>query len=91
MKPLRTGVALAITVAVFYSLCALAWRLLPDLFMALMNNLFHGLNFTSLVQPQAFSWQGFLSALLVLSLWGLLIGMFFAWISDRLAPASLQR
>ena len=39
-----------------------------------MNNLFHGMDFSSMVQPRPFAWLGFLVALLVLSTWALLAG-----------------
>ena len=84
MAPLRTGIALAITVGVFYALCALVWALAPGPFLGFMNNLFHGMDFTSMVQPRPFAWPGFLAALLVLCTWALLAGAFFAWLINRL-------
>ena len=85
MSPLRTGFTLAITVAVFYALCTAAWVLAPGPFLGLLNNLFHGLDFSSLVQSRPFDWQGFVAPLVVLSLWALLAGAFFAWLNNRLA------
>lgn len=80
-SPLRTGIALAVTVGLFYSLCALVWALAPGPFLGFMNNLFHGMDFSSMVvQPRPFAWPGFLAALLVLSTWALFAGMFFAWL-----------
>mgnify|MGYP003385200057 CR=1 FL=1 len=84
MTPLRTGIALAVTVGVFYALCALVWVLAPGPFLSFMNNLFHGMDFTSLVQPRPFAWSGFLAALLVMSTWALLAGTFFSWLLNRL-------
>ena len=84
MTPLRTGIALAITVGVFYALCALVWALAPGPFLGFMNNLFHGMDFSSMVQPRPFAWMGFLAALLVLSGWALLAGIFFGWLFNRL-------
>ena len=84
MAPLRTGIALAITVGVFYALCALVWALAPGPFLGFMNNLFHGMDFSSMVQPRPFAWPGFLAALLVLSGWALLAGIFFGWLFNRL-------
>lgn len=84
MNPLRTGVTLAITVAVFYVLCALAWILAPELFLSLMNSLFHGMDFTPLVRPGPFAWPGFFAALLMLSVWALFAGAFYALLSNRL-------
>jgi hypothetical protein len=85
MKPLQTGLTLGITVAVFYSLCTLVWFLAPDSFMTFMNNLFHGLDFSSLVQPRPFAWSGFLSSLFILSIWTFFAGVFFAWTANRIA------
>jgi len=84
MTSFRTGIALAVTVGVFYALCALFWAIAPGPFLGFMNNLFHGMNFNSMVQPRPFEWQGFLTALLVLSTWALLAGTFFAWLLNRI-------
>jgi hypothetical protein len=83
-RPLRTGLALAITVAVFYTLCTFAWLSAQAPFLGFMNSLFHGIDFTSLVTPAPFSWRGFLEALLVMSIWAFLAGTFFGWVRQRL-------
>lgn len=49
-----------------------------------MNGLFHGMDFSSMVQPRPFAWLGFLVGLAVLSGWALLAGTFFAWLRNRL-------
>jgi hypothetical protein len=77
--------ALALTVGLFYCLCTVAWALAPGPFLAFMNNLFHGMDFGTLVKPGPFSWGGFAAALLVLSGWALAAGTFFAWLHRRLA------
>ncbi len=84
MTPVRSGLALAITVGAFYALCTVAWALAPASFLSLMNNLFHGIDFTPLFKPQAFAFLGFLAALVVLSIWAFLTGMFFTWLHNRL-------
>ena len=84
-RPVSTGIALAVTVGVFYALCALAWVLAPGPFLGFMNSLFHGMDFSAMVQPRPFAWSGFLVALLLLSGWALLAGTFFAWLRNRLA------
>lgn len=84
MTPIRTGIAFAITVAVFYALCALVWFLAPGPFLGFMNSLFHGMDFSAMVQPQPFAWAGFLTALIILSFWALLAGSFFSWLLSRL-------
>lgn len=84
MAPIRTGMTLAITAGLFYALCTVAWALAPGPFLGFMNNLFHGLDFSPLLQAQPFAWTGFISTLLILSVWALLAGTFFAWLSNRL-------
>ena len=84
-RPVSTGIALAVTVGVFYALCALAWELAPGPFLGFMNSLFHGMDFSAMVQPRPLSWSGFVVALLLLSGWALLAGTFFAWLRNRLA------
>ena len=55
----------------------------PGPFLGFMNNLFHGMDFSSMVKPQPFAWAKFLTVLLVLSLWALLAGVLFAWLLNR--------
>ena len=81
---LRTGVALSVTVALFYALCTLVWLAVPAAFMGFMNSLFHGMDFSPLLRPAAFSWVGFVGSLVVLSIWALLAGSFFGWLRRRL-------
>ena len=83
--PVRAGIALAITVGLFYALCTLVWVLAPGPLLGFMNSLFHGMNFRGMVQPTAFAWPGFVLAALVLTGWPLLAGTFFAWLLGRLA------
>ncbi len=85
MTPLRTGIALAVTVAVFYSLCALVWGIAPGPFLSFMNSLFHGMDFSSMVQPGPFSLLGFLTATVVLAAWALAAGTFFAWLLEHVS------
>ena len=84
MNPFRTGLAFAISVGVFYVLCTLAWVVAPGAFLIFMNNLFHGMDFGSMVQSRPFAWLGFVTALLVLSAWALCAGVFFSWLFNRL-------
>jgi len=84
MNPLRAGIALSITVALMYALCTLAWALAPGPFLGLMNSLFHGLDFSSLVRPAPFAWQGFALPLLVLSARALVAGAVLAWLPHLL-------
>lgn len=85
MTALRTGLTVAITVAVFYSACALIWALAPQASLTWMNSLFHGLDFSGMVRPRVFAWSGFLYALAVLVVWGFALGAFYNWLARRLA------
>ena len=84
-RPFSTGIALAVTAGVFYALCTLAWLLAPGPFLGFMNSLFHGMDFSAMVQTRPFEWSGFLVALLALSGWALLAWTFYAWLRNRLA------
>jgi len=82
--PLRTGIALAVTVGVSYALCVLVGAVAPGPSLSFMNSLFHGMDFTSMVRPGPFAWGGFSLSLIVLCAWALVAGAFFAWLHDRL-------
>ena len=83
-RPLRTGIALSVTVAVFYALCTLVWLVAPEPFLGFINNLFHGSDFTPLLKVTTFSWGSFAQALLVMAVWAFLAGAFFGWLRQRL-------
>jgi len=81
---LSTGIALAVTVAVFYALCTVVWLVAPGPFLGFMNSLFHGMDFSPLLRPASFSVAGFLEALVVMSVWAFLAGTFYGWLRQRL-------
>ena len=91
MKPLQTGLALSVTVAVFYSLCALAEVLWPAQFMGFMNALFHGMDFRPLQTAELHPWRDYFYALVVMVLWAFAIGSFFAWIQNAFAHLHFHR
>lgn len=91
MKPLQTGVALSLTMIVFYSLCALAAVMWPDSFMKFMNSLAHGLDFRKLVATEPYTWTSFFGALTVLAVWGFAIGAFFAWLHNVVSGSTHDR
>ena len=90
MKPLHTGLALSVTVALFYSLCTLVEVILPNQFMGFMNALFHGLDFGKLAIFETYNWASFIYALVVMSLWAFAFGAFFAFIHNMLSGARSQ-
>lgn len=82
--PWKTGLALALSMALSYSVCAVLYALCPAQGIAFLNALFHGLDFSRLQAPQAYGAADFFGPLLVLSGWGALVGTLFAWLSARL-------
>jgi hypothetical protein len=88
-RAIPTGVALAITVGIGYTACALAFRAAPDAAMTFMNALFHGLDFRRLQSgPAPFDFSSFSFALFVAVAWAFVLGAVFGWIVDRLRPAA---
>ncbi|TWC59887.1 hypothetical protein FBY04_102171 [Pseudomonas sp. SJZ080] len=68
--PWKTGISLALTMAVSYTICALLYALWPTQGIAFLSALFHGLDFGRLQAPQDYSVATFVGPLLVLSVWG---------------------
>jgi ABC-type phosphate/phosphonate transport system permease subunit len=91
MKPLQTGAALSVTVAVFYSLCALVEVLWPAQFMSFMNALFHGMDFRPLQTAELHPWRDYLYALVVMAFWAFAMGAFFATLHNALAHVHFHR
>ena len=86
---ISTGVALAITVGIGYTACAIVFRAAPDAAMTFMNALFHGLDFRKLqVGPTPFEFGSFSFALFVTVVWAFVFGALFGWIVERLRPAA---
>lgn len=88
LNPWRTGAALALTITVGYTACALVFGLWPELAAPFLKALFHGLDFSKLETGVPWSWAGFASALLALVVWGFLVGALFAWFCNRLGRGS---
>lgn len=89
IHPARTGAALAITIAIAYALCALVFVAFPDGSVAFLNALFHGLDFRKLQPgPGGFSLAGFGAAVIVMAVYGFLIGALWAWVSNLLGRSA---
>jgi large-conductance mechanosensitive channel len=88
-RAISTGVALALTVGIGYTACAIVFRAAPDAAMTFMNALFHGLDFRKLqVGPTPFEFGSFSFALFATVVWAFVFGAFFGWIVDRLRPVA---
>ena len=80
----RTGIALAVTVGIGYSACALIFWLWPEAAATFMNGLFHGLDFRRLQSgPVLFSFGSFLYALVVMMIWAFGLGAIYGWLQNR--------
>lgn len=79
-SPWKTGVALALTLAISYTVCTMAYAMWPKQGVDFLNALFHGLDFRMLVVATPFTFSGFLYPLLVLTGWGFAVGALFAWL-----------
>lgn len=80
VNPIHTGTALAVTVAVGYTACTLAFWKWPDAAASFMNALFHGLDFRRLQSgPALFTYGSFLFALAVAVVWAFVLGVLYGW------------
>ena len=80
----RTGIALALTVGIGYSACALVFWLWPESAATFMNSLFHGLDVRRLQSgPAPFSFSSFLYALVVMMVWAFALGAIYGWLQNR--------
>ena len=84
--PWKTGVALAVTVALAYAACALTFLAFPGLATAFLQSLFHGVQFAKL-QPegQPFRFAGFGLVTIALFVYTFVIGWLFAVVRNALA------
>ena len=83
-NPMHTGTALAVTVGIGYTACALVFWLWPDAAAYYMNALFHGLDFRKLQSgPTMFNFGSFFYALAVSVIWAFGLGAIFGWVLNR--------
>lgn len=82
MDPWKTGIALALTMAVSYIVCAVLYSLWPERGLDFLNALFHGLDFRKLETARAFRLSIIVYPLTVLVVWGFVVGSLFAFIHN---------
>ena len=85
MNPVKFGIALAITVAISYSICALFVAFAPAASIAFLSAFLHVVDFGRIAAPEGFRLQSFLVALLTFVVWAFLVGALFAWLFNRLS------
>lgn len=82
--PWKTGASLSLTMAISYTVCAILYGLWPQQGVDFLNALFHGLDFRRLTSPLPFTPWVFIYPLVVLVVWGFVVGTVFAWLDQRL-------
>jgi hypothetical protein len=84
--PLITGSAAAITFALLYSVCALAFALFPDATLGFIDAWFHGLDLSMLKPPGGVAWTigTFFYGLLGVSATAFVAGFVFATVNSFL-------
>jgi len=84
-RPLALGLAFALTIAIMYTACALAWVIWQEPALDFLNALFHGLDFRRLQLPGGrFGFSTFVYPLLIMSAWGFATGTLLGAICNRL-------
>lgn len=83
VNPWKSGVVLAVTIAVAYAVCALLYTLAPERGIDFLNALFHGLDFRKLDAPAPFTFPAFVYPLIIFAVWGFLVGALYAWLANR--------
>lgn len=87
-SPWRIGVTMALTVAIGYTVCTLAYAWMPEQGMDFLNALFHGLDFRKLGAPAPLTLMMFVYPLVVLAVWGFAVGTLFGWLHNVLHGGS---
>jgi hypothetical protein len=84
VSALRSGAALAVTVAIGYTACSLVFWAWPELAMNFMNGLFHGLDFRKLqASAKVFEFGAFFGSLAGIAAWAFLLGAIYGAIVGR--------
>ena len=82
LDPLRTGAAVALTVAMVSILCAVSVYLFPDGTVEFVNSWTHGLDLTVLRTGRPITAGSFVLGLFNASLTGFVVGALFAWVRN---------
>ena len=91
VQPTENGVALGLTLAVSYTVCAVASALWPENGIDFLNALFHGLDFRKLAVATPMTFSTFFYPLVILTLWGFAVGTLYAWLQRRLSGKPANR
>ena len=84
LNVLGSGLALAITLVLLNSVCAVLVGLWPQQAIGFANTWAHGLDLTSLMSDAPMTFARFIYGLVGLSVIGFVIGAVYAWLYNRL-------
>jgi hypothetical protein len=92
LQPLRAGLALSVTAAILYVVCAAAFAWAPDATLDFFNAWVHGVDL-SVLKPGAkpFGWGTFLYGFVGLVITAFLTGVVYAVAYNLLGPRSAVR
>lgn len=85
LSPISAGIAVAATLAVLNTLCAIAVAIWPDGVLAFFNSFAHGLDLNPIKSAQPLSLFRFFCGLIGLGLVGFIAGAIFAWTYNLVA------
>ena len=84
IRPFALGLAFALTIAIMYTVCTVAWVIWQEPALDFLNALFHGLDFRRLQLPGTrISLGTFVYPILVMSAWGFATGTLLGAICNR--------
>lgn len=84
LDPWIFGAVVAITAVISYTLCTLFWFAFTEQSLDFLNTLFHGMDFRKIYAPAEFSLVGYLSVVVVFTVWGYVIGVVYATVRNLL-------
>jgi len=73
-----------VTLTIPYTVCAIAYALMPERGIDFLNALFHGLDFHKLGTPMPFTFLMFVYPLVVFVIWAFAVGTLYAWLYNVL-------
>lgn len=78
-----TGLALGITSALLYTICAAAIKLWPTLTVGFFNSWFHGIDLMSIFNPVKLTWITFFKGLVSIVVAAYITGALYGWIYNK--------
>lgn len=82
------GLTLCITWVILYSFCSLLFWIAPQLMLSVTSRLFHGMNFSEMVEASSnFGFKDYVATVLIGSVYTFVAGLLFSFIRTTLQKA----